>query len=83
MNKPFLTAISSERRASEKKKDLFLKVRSSVRIASEKKNEDFKFNDNCEVTNLEFVNKHRDFSTITENDLDEVFHTLRARCPKS
>jgi len=45
--------------------------------------EDLKSNEHREITHHEFVNKNRDFSRITESDLDSVFRALKLRCPKS
>ena len=61
----------------------FLKVSTSKRIFSEQKFEDTKSSEFREITNLEFVNKHRDFSKISDKDLDAAFIILRERCPKS
>jgi len=45
--------------------------------------DDLKADEQRRFTNLDFVNEHRDFSKITENDLEAVFLTLRTRCPKT
>ena len=55
----------------------------ALREVPQQGSEDLKSDEHCEVTHLEFVNKHRDFTKITENDLDAVFRTLKLRCPKS
>ena len=55
----------------------------ATREVQQKGSEDLKSNEHREVTHLEFVNKHRDFSKITENDLEAVFRALKFRCPKS
>ena len=60
-----------------------LKALSSERSLSEEKDEEMKFRNLREITNLEFVNKHRDFSKISDKDLDAAFLILRERCPKS
>jgi len=36
-----------------------------------------------EYTNMDFVNEHRDFSKITESDLEALFAVLKKRCPES
>ena len=45
--------------------------------------EDIKSDTEYELTNMDFVNKHRDFSKITDKDLDTVFLKLKNRCPKT
>ena len=49
----------------------------------EKEYEDINSDEKVEVTNMEFVNKHRDFSKISEKDLDALFLKLRIRCPET
>jgi hypothetical protein len=52
----------------------------SQRVVSEQKDDDLKSNELSAITNLDFVNSHRDFSKTTEKDLEEVFVVLRTRC---
>ena len=60
-----------------------LKALSSESSFSEQKGEEMKSHKFREITNLEFVNKHRDFSKISDKDLDAAFLILRKRCPES
>jgi len=41
---------------------------------------DVKSNEQHEATNMDYVNNYRDFSKITEKDLEAVFLKLRTRC---
>ena len=55
----------------------------SQRAVSEQSVDDLKSNEHRKITNLDFVNRHRDFSKTTENDLEAVFLVLQKRCTKS
>ena len=60
-----------------------LKALSSKRSFSEQKCEDIKSSELRKITNIDYVNKHRDFSKVTDKDLDMAFIILRKRCPES
>ena len=60
-----------------------LKVLVSKRSFSEQKFDDLKSSEFREMTNLDYVNKHRDFTKIADKDLDAAFLILRKRCPES
>ena len=53
------------------------------RTLAEQKIEDIKSEGRYELTHMDSVKKHRDFSKITKKDLNAVFLQLKARCPNT
>ena len=45
--------------------------------------EDVKSEELQEITAMEFINKHHDFSKITDEDMHAACSQLQARCPKT
>jgi ankyrin repeat protein len=78
MYKEVLRGISSQRVLPESENAVVSQLTSP-----EFEHDDLKSDEKCEITNMNFVNEHRDFSKITENDLAEVFRILKARCPET
>ena len=52
-------------------------------LSTKRGSEDLKLEWQAPFTNMDFVRQHRDFSMISERDLEAVFRQLRTRCPET
>ena len=72
-------------------KDMYKNILKPIALVSQKQKDrdmkseeqDIKYEENKEITIMDFVKKNRDFSLIADNDMVAVCRQLKARCPNT